>query len=109
LYGTQPNKASFANNILLARKLVEKGVRFVQLFDWGWDSHGTDASLAIDVGFINKCREIDKPITALILDLKQMGFARGYFSGMRWRVWKNTHDGRPGGKNQILLREEIIM
>src|ERR1700722_10621818 len=42
MYGTQPNKACFANNILLARKLVEKGVRFVQLFDWGWDSHGTD-------------------------------------------------------------------
>jgi Protein of unknown function (DUF1501) len=73
MYGTQPNKASFANNILLARKLVEKGVRFVQLFDWGWDSHGTDASLAIDVGFINKCREVDKSITALILDLKQRG------------------------------------
>ncbi len=35
-----PSKACFANNVLLARKLVEKGVRFVQLFDWGWDSHG---------------------------------------------------------------------
>jgi len=73
MYGTQPNKACFANNILLARKLVEKGVRFVQLFDWGWDSHGTDASTSIDVGFINKCRQIDKSITALILDLKQRG------------------------------------
>ena len=73
MYGTKPNVASFANNILLARKLVEKGVRFVQLFDWGWDSHGTDASLAIDVGFINKCREVDKSITALILDVKQRG------------------------------------
>jgi hypothetical protein len=73
MYGTEPNKASFANNILLARKLVEKGVRFVQLFDWGWDSHGTDANLAIDVGFINKCRQVDKSVTALILDLKQRG------------------------------------
>lgn len=73
MYGTKPNKACFANNVLLARKLVEKGVRFVQLFDWGWDSHGTDANLAIDVGFINKCREVDKSITALILDLKQRG------------------------------------
>ena len=44
LYGTRPGQASLANNILLARKLVEKGVRFVQIFDWGWDSHGTDAS-----------------------------------------------------------------
>ena len=73
MYGTKPGEACFANNILLARKLVEKGVRFVQLFDWGWDSHGTDASLAIDIGFINKCRQVDKCITALILDLKQRG------------------------------------
>lgn len=73
MYGTKPNVACFANNVLLARKLVEKGVRFVQLFDWGWDSHGTDASLAIDVGLINKCRQTDKAMTALILDLKQRG------------------------------------
>ena len=73
MYGTKPGKECFANNVLLARKLVEKGVRFVQLFDWGWDSHGTDADGAIDYGFINKCKEIDKPITALILDLKQRG------------------------------------
>jgi hypothetical protein len=73
LYGTSPGKASFANNCLLARKLVEQGVRFVQLFDWGWDSHGTDENLAIDIGFKNKCREIDRAMTALILDLKQRG------------------------------------
>jgi hypothetical protein len=73
LYGTQPGKEAFANNCLLARKLVEKGVRFVQLFDWGWDTHGTAESTAIDVGVHNKCREIDKPITALLLDLKQRG------------------------------------
>ncbi len=73
MYGTQPGKSCFANNVLLARKLVEKGVRFVQLFDWGWDSHGTDSSTAIDVGFINKCRQVDKAKTALILDLKQRG------------------------------------
>ena len=73
MYGTKPGKACFANNVLLARKLVEKGVRFVQLFDWGWDSHGTDPNLAIDYGFINKCRQVDKAMTALILDLKQRG------------------------------------
>ncbi len=73
MYGTQPGKECFANNVLLARKLVEKGVRFVQLFDWGWDSHGTEERSAIDYGFINKCKSIDKPITALILDLKQRG------------------------------------
>lgn len=73
MYGTQPGKTSLANNMLLARKLVEKGVRFIQVFDWGWDSHGTDANLAIDIGFINKCRSVDKAMTALILDLKQRG------------------------------------
>ncbi|MBL7698507.1 MAG: DUF1501 domain-containing protein [Chitinophagaceae bacterium] len=73
MYGTKPGRESFANNVLLARKLVEKGVRFVQLFDWGWDSHGASSDGALDVGFINKCRQVDKCITALILDLKQRG------------------------------------
>jgi hypothetical protein len=40
-YGAKPGEASFANNCLLARRLVEQGVRFVNLFDWGWDFHGT--------------------------------------------------------------------
>lgn len=73
MYGVKPGEASFANNVLLARKLVEKGVRFVQLFDWGWDTHGDAAENAVDVGLINKCRTVDKPITALLLDLKQRG------------------------------------
>ena len=41
-YGAEPGESSFANNCLLARRLVEQGVRFVQLFDWGWDFHGTE-------------------------------------------------------------------
>ena len=73
LYGTTPGKASFANNCLLARKLVEQGVRFVQLFDWGWDSHGIVESDALEIGFRNKCREVDRPMSALLLDLKQRG------------------------------------
>lgn len=73
LYGTNPGEESFANNCLLARKLVEKGVRFVQLYDWGWDTHGTSKEGSIDLGLRNKCREIDRPITALLLDLKQRG------------------------------------
>jgi Protein of unknown function (DUF1501) len=73
MYGTKPGEANFANNVLLARKLVEKGVRFIQLFDWGWDAHGDSAGNAVDIGLINKCRKVDKPITALILDLKQRG------------------------------------
>lgn len=73
LYGSTPGRPSFANNVLLARKLVEKGVRFVQLFDWGWDTHGTSADGAIDIGLINKCRQTDRSVTALLLDLKQRG------------------------------------
>jgi hypothetical protein len=73
MYGTKPGKTSFANNVLLARKLVEKGVRFVQLFDWGWDAHGDGAYNALNLGIINKYRSIDKAMTALILDLKQRG------------------------------------
>jgi hypothetical protein len=73
MYGTKPGEGRFANNVLLARKLVEKGVRFVQLFDWGWDTHGDSSENAVDVGLINKCRSVDKPITALLLDLKQRG------------------------------------
>jgi len=73
MYGTKPGQESFANNALLARKLVEKGVRFVQLYDWGWDSHGTDPGTALDMGFVSKCMETDKAVTALLLDLKQRG------------------------------------
>jgi hypothetical protein len=73
MYGTSPGEAKFANNVLLARKLVEKGVRFVQLFDWGWDAHGDSAGNAVDIGLVNKCRQVDKPITALLMDLKQRG------------------------------------
>ncbi|MCW9708081.1 DUF1501 domain-containing protein [Fodinibius salsisoli] len=73
MYGTEPGKTSFANNCLLARRLVEKDVRFVQLFDWGWDSHGTDKSTAIEAGFRDKCRQVDQPMTALVKDLKQRG------------------------------------
>ncbi len=73
LYGTEPGQESFANNCLLARKLVEKGVRVVQLYDWGWDTHGTSRDGSIDIGLLHKCRSIDKPISALLKDLKQRG------------------------------------
>ncbi|GAB3492523.1 DUF1501 domain-containing protein [Spirosoma knui] len=72
-YGTKPGEASFANNCLLARKLLEKGVRFVQLFDRRWDSHGTDAGSGVDEGLRRNVSSIDKPITALLQDLKQRG------------------------------------
>ena len=73
MYGITPGKESFANNCLLARKLVSNGVRFVQLYDWGWDSHGDADSNALNIGFREKCRQMDRPVTALLLDLKQRG------------------------------------
>ena len=74
-YGAQPGGASLANNCLLARRLVEKGVRFVHLFDWGWDFHGTGADTALGGGLRKKCSSMEKPVAALIRDLK----ARGLF------------------------------
>ena len=73
MYGTEPGKDSFANNCLLARRLAESGVRFIQLFDWGWDSHGSNASEALNDGFVKKCRDIDRPVAALLADLEQRG------------------------------------
>jgi len=72
-YGSTPGGASFANNCLLARRLVERGVRYVQLFDWGWDIHGTGAGDDIMNKLPQKCKEADRPIAALLKDLKQRG------------------------------------
>jgi uncharacterized protein (DUF1501 family) len=72
-YNTEPGKESFANNCLLARRLAERGVRYIQLFDWGWDSHGTDPKTDLTQGFVEKCKEIDQPIAALLKDLRQRG------------------------------------
>jgi hypothetical protein len=72
-YGAQPGASSFANNCLLARRLVEQGVRFVQLFDWGWDFHGTGPGEDIRDGLTKKCMTMDRPAAALIKDLKQRG------------------------------------
>ena len=72
-YGAEPGKTSLANNCLLARRLVESGVRFVQLFDWGWDFHGTGPDEDIRDGLTRKCATMDKPIFALISDLKSRG------------------------------------
>jgi hypothetical protein len=72
-YGAQPGESSFANNCLLARRLVEQGVRFVQLFDWGWDFHGTSPDNDIAVGLPKKCAPMDQAVTALLKDLKARG------------------------------------
>ena len=67
-YGAKPGNKSFANNCLLARRLVERGVRFVQLFDQGWDHHsGLFGSIP------KKARQLDRPVAALISDLRERG------------------------------------
>ncbi len=68
MYGVEPGKASYANNCLLARRLVERGVRFVQLYHTDWDHHA-DLGQPLD----QVTREIDQPTAALIRDLKQRG------------------------------------
>ena len=73
LYGAKPGGSSFANNCLLARRLVEQGVRYVQLFDWGWDFHGTNPAEDLRDGLTNKCRGMDKAVAALITDLESRG------------------------------------
>ncbi|MDQ6479427.1 DUF1501 domain-containing protein [Dyadobacter sp. LHD-138] len=73
MYGVKPGDGTFAMNCLLARKLVENDVRFVQLFDWGWDGHGTSEQDNVEGGLRKKCEATDKPIAALIQDLKMRG------------------------------------
>ena len=68
MYGAEPGKPSFANNCLLARRLVERGVRFVQLFHEAWDQHG---NLVKDIQV--NCKDTDQACTALVKDLKQRG------------------------------------
>jgi uncharacterized protein (DUF1501 family) len=68
MYGAEPGKPSFANNCLLARRLVERGVRFVQLYHEAWDQHD---HLVEDIS--ENCRDTDQACAALIQDLKQRG------------------------------------
>lgn len=71
LYGAAPGKASFANNALLARRLVQRGVRFVQLYHTSWDQHGGGESLDGELPL--RCRETDQASAALVMDLKRLG------------------------------------
>lgn len=68
LYGCKPGDGSFASNCLLARRLAERGVRFIQLYHKDWDHHG-----GIKEGVALKAEEIDRACMALITDLKQRG------------------------------------
>lgn len=102
-YGAEPGKESFANNCLLARRLVERGVRYVQLFDWGWDSHGAGKNEALNGGFKDKCQQVDKPIAALLADLQQRGLMQDTLI-----VWSGEFGRTPmrenrGGRKMTLI------
>jgi len=71
-YGAEVGTNSFANNCLLARRMVERGVRFVQLYHTDWDDHGNEGT-NLGPPLEKRCREIDQPAAALITDLKQRG------------------------------------
>ena len=71
MYGAEPGKPSFANNALLARRLVQRGVRFVQLYHTSWDQHGGQESLESELPL--RCKQVDQASAALIMDLKQHG------------------------------------
>lgn len=71
MYGAEPGKPSFANTVLMARRLVEKGVRFVQIYHEAWDQHGSLVS-----GLTANCKNTDQACAALVMDLKQRGMLK---------------------------------
>ncbi len=75
LYGVKPGTPSFATNCLLARRLVERGVRFVQLYHTNWDSHGGPGE-NLNNDFEKVCLDVDQATTALIKDLKRSGLLK---------------------------------
>ena len=72
MYGVDEGQASFGRNCLLARRMVERGVRFIQLYHTNWDHHGGSTE-NLQGSLDTVCREIDQPCAALIKDLKQRG------------------------------------
>jgi hypothetical protein len=91
MYGVEPGKATFANNCLLARRLVERGVRFVQLYHTDWDHHG-DLGQPLE----QVCHEIDRPTAALIEDLKQRGLLERTLV-----IWGGEFGRTPMGQGEV--------
>ena len=92
-YGAKPGDGSYASNCLLARRLAERGVRFIQLYHRDWDHHS-----GVKTGMALKAEEVDKPTAALIADLKQRGMLEDtlvIFGGEFGRTpMSQTGDGR---------------
>ena len=95
LYGTEPGKKSFGNNCLLARRLVERGVRFVQLYHRGWDNHGTSSRDDIVNRLPSLCQETDRAAAALIQDLKTTWAARQHAGGVGRGIRSHADERSP--------------
>lgn len=97
LYGAVPGKPSFANNCLLTRRLLERGVRFVQLYHEAWDQHG-----ALKKDLAQNCRDCDQASAALVKDLKQRGMLDDtivIWGGEFGRTPMVQGDGEPDGRD----------
>jgi hypothetical protein len=97
LYGAKPGQPSFAMNCLLARRLVERGVRFVQLYHTDWDHHGnkgTELGESLD----KICGETDQPAAALVKDLKQRGLLNDTLV-----VWGGEFGRTPQGEPREMI------
>ncbi len=94
LYGVEKDTPSFARNCLLARRLVERGVRFVQLYHTNWDSHGGPGE-NLQGDFEKVCREVDQAQAALVTDLKQRGLLKDTLV-----VWGGEFGRTPMGENR---------
>jgi len=104
MYGAQPDKPSFANTLVMARRLVERGVRFVQIFHEAWDQHG---NLVRDIK--ENCKDTDQACAALIKDLKQRGMLKdtlvvwGGEFGRTPMVQGGNNDGRDHHPNAFTM------
>jgi len=94
LYGVNPAKASFARNCLLARRLVERGTRFVQLYHTNWDSHG-GAGETLEDDFPKVVKDVDQACAALVMDLKQRDLLKDTLV-----IWGGEFGRTPMGENR---------
>lgn len=95
MYGAEPDQPSFARNCLLARRLVERGVRFVQLYHTDWDHHGGPGGNDIEAGIEARCRETDQACAALVRDLKARGLLESTLV-----VWGGEFGRTPMGEDK---------
>lgn len=94
LFGIEDQRPSFARNCLLARRLVERGVRFVQLYHTNWDSHGGPGE-NLQADFETVCREVDQGQAALVQDLKERGLLKDTLV-----IWGGEFGRTPMGENR---------